>query len=151
MWRPGFGGRHKIPFRIEPRFGKVEEALSESALRCKLANVLKEDESRLHFTHDACDVWPEPPVVVCASLLPGDRPGLAGESSSDEIHAAAPRSAVEGSEIVGDRRLIQGLVFHPRHESGRCVAVPLNNTHKTGSTGDGELESESDAFVAGAE
>jgi len=37
-----------------------------------------------------------------------------------------------------DRGRIQGLVFHPCHEDGRCEAVPLTETHQTCS-GDGEL------------
>jgi hypothetical protein len=37
--------------------------------------------------------------------------------------------------------LIQGLVFHPRHESGRCVGVPLE-VHHGFASGIGDSESE---------
>jgi hypothetical protein len=46
--------------------------------------------------------------------------------------------------------LIQGLVCHPRHEYGRCVAVPLNVNHGDGGDS-GESEGEIEAAVPGAE
>jgi hypothetical protein len=75
---------------------------------------------------------------------------LAGEAGSDEIHAATPRAAVEGGEVVPDRSLIQGLVFHPGHEDGRCVGIPFNVSH--GAAGDsGESEGEFESAVAAAQ
>ena len=66
------------------------------------------------------------------------------------MNATAPRSTVEGSEIVPDSRLIQGLVCHPRHESGRCVTFPLNESHGLIS-GFGDVQAEIEAGIAGAE
>jgi hypothetical protein len=51
--------------------------------------------------------------------------GLAWVSGRDDIHLAAPSSAVEGGKIRPDRRPIQGRIIHPRHESGCGVCVPL--------------------------
>ena len=47
------------------------------------------------------------------------------------MNSTTPRSAVEGSKVAPDRRLTQGLVRHPRHESGRSVAFPLDETNSS--------------------
>jgi hypothetical protein len=39
-----------------------------------------------------------------------------------------------------NRSWLQGLVFHPRHENGRSVGVPLDVTHNP-SAGDCEQDS----------
>jgi hypothetical protein len=66
------------------------------------------------------------------------------------MNAAAERLTVEGSQIVPDSRLTQGLVCHPRHESGRSVTFPLNESHSSvGWLGD--VEPEVEAGIAGAE
>lgn len=69
------------------------------------------------------------------------------ETGSDDIHPAMPRATVEGGDVIPDRRLIQVRFFHPRHEDGRCVGVPLNTSH--GSYVDaGESESELESSVS---
>ena len=75
---------------------------------------------------------------------------LARIASSDDVHRAAPRAAVEGGNVVPDRRRIQGRVFHPRHEDGRGVGVPLDMTHSAIS-GACEVQSEVEPAGAGAE
>lgn len=65
------------------------------------------------------------------------------------MNAAAPSSRVEGSQIVPDRRLTQGLVFHPRHESGRRMAFPLDESHSSIS-GLGDVKAEVESTVASA-
>lgn len=45
------------------------------------------------------------------------------------MNLAAPRPAVEGSEIVPDRSRSQGRVRHPRHEDGRGESVSLDMAH----------------------
>jgi hypothetical protein len=92
---------------------------------------------------------PEPPFVGDAEPLPGVGGRLAGEAGSDEIHSAAPRVAVEGREVVPDRSRIQGLVFHPRHEGGRCEGFPLDVTHSAVGVSEGEPESELEPAGAG--
>lgn len=70
---------------------------------------------------------------------------MAREARSDAIHDATPRLAIEGREIVPDRRAIQGRVVHPRHESSRCVGFPLDVTDNAmlsaGCDSDSELKS----------
>ena len=93
---------------------------------------------------------PEVARIVGAPAPSGDAEWLARIARTDEIHRAAPRAAVEAGKIVPDRRLIQGLVFHPRHEDGRGEGVPLDVTHSTVS-GFGQRKSEVEAAGAGAE
>ncbi len=45
------------------------------------------------------------------------------------MNLATPRAAVEGGNIIPDRRLIQGFVFHPRHEGGCREGFPLDVTN----------------------
>jgi hypothetical protein len=103
-----------------------------------------------HFIKDAGDVVPEPSLVFDAFALAGDAEGLAWKTGSDERYSSSPRSAVEGDKVVPDRCRSQGRLFHPRHESGRCVGFPLNETHSSGS-GTGEVDSELKSSDAGAE
>jgi hypothetical protein len=89
-------------------------------------------------------------VIVKAFALPGAGEGLAGEAGSDEVHASNERFRVECVEVRPDRSLIQGLVCHPRHEYGRCVAVPLNVSHGDGGDS-GESEGELEPGVSAAQ
>lgn len=66
------------------------------------------------------------------------------------MYSVAPWVAVEGVEVVPDRCLIQGLVFHPCHESGRRVTVPFNVSHGS-YVESGESQSEFEAAVSRAE
>ncbi len=143
------GRGEQTPFRIEPEVGKVTEDESQ-AVSDDSSHVLQEDVLGSHFTDDAGDVRPEPSFIAHPPLPASCAERLAGESGSDEIHRSTPRCAVEGAEIVPDRRWIQGLVFHPRHEDGRCVGVPLNVSH--GDCGNsGNAEPKLEASVARAE
>ena len=104
-------------------------------------DVFEEAERRSAFADNAGDVRPEMPWVFVAELPTGNAERLARIATMDDIHRAAPRLAVEGGNIVPDRRAIQGRVFHPRHEGGRSVGVPLDVTHSA-VPGDGEMEAE---------
>jgi hypothetical protein len=102
------------------------------------------------FVDDSGDLGPEVAGIGVAAAFPGVAEGLAGIAGRDEMNAAAERSTVEGSQIVPDSRLTQGLVCHPRHESGRSVTFPLNESHSSvGWLGD--VEPEVEAGIAGAE
>lgn len=145
MGCPDLGCAETIPFRREPDRGQVFHNLLEggSAVDAEESgDVLDEEKSRPNCADNSDDFWPEPPLVIGAAAPAGGAGRLAGEAGRDEIHSAAPRSAVEGREIVPDRSPIQGLVFHPRHESGRCVGVPLAVTHGAVGVSEGEVESE---------
>lgn len=94
-------------------------------------DVFGEDGGWPHFADDPFDLGPEVPGIVLAAPPSGKAERLARITGSEDMNAVAPRSAVEGSQIVPDRRAIHGLVFHPGHESGRSVGFPLDETHSS--------------------
>ena len=113
-------------------------------------DVLAEDPLNAELERDPADFRPEVAGVVGASLAAGGRKGLARITGSEEMNAAAPWAAIEGSNIVPDRSVIQGLVAHPRHESGRGSSFPLDKTNSAIS-GLGDVEPEFEPANAGAE
>ena len=102
------------------------------------------------FVDDASDLGPEVPGVLLPCPVAGEAEGLAGIAGRDEMNSATPRSAVEGSKVVPDRRCSQGLVFHPAHESGRRMAFPLDESHSS-IVGLGDVQAEIEAGISGAE
>ncbi len=115
-----------------------------------MGDILEEDEGRLDLADDAGDMRPEMTRVVRATAFSRDRERLARIARSDDVHRAAPRAAVEGSNVVPDNSLIQGRVFHPRHESGCGEGFPFDMAHRTIS-GDGDGEPEVETTCAGTE
>jgi hypothetical protein len=89
-----------------------------------MGDILEEHEGRLDLTDDAGDVRPEVARVVSAPAFACNRERLARIARSDDVHRAAPWLAIETGNVVPDRRVIQGRVFHPRHESG-CGVVSV--------------------------
>ena len=130
----------RTPLRIEPEGGKVPEHGVESQGKVPW-HVLEEDQRRRGLLDDSPDVRPEVARVGFAPSVSGDAERLARVAGRDEIHSAAPRAAVEGREIVPDRRLIQGRVFHPGHEDGRGEGFPLDVAHTAVAVSEGESES----------
>ncbi len=116
-------------------FGKSETQM--------MSDIFEEHDRGGAFPDDPGDMRPEMARISFAETASGNREWLARVACSEDIHDAAPWSAVEGGNVVPDRCRIQGLVFHPRHESGRCVGFPLDVTHSPVSgTGDVEAEVE---------
>lgn len=113
-------------------------------------DIFEEHPSGTDLSHDAGDFGPKVAGIGFAATVSGLAEGLAGITGRDDMNAAAPRSAVEGSQIVPDRRRSQGLVCHPRHESGRRMSFPLDVTHSAIS-GLGDVQAEVESAVAGAE
>ena len=106
-----------------------------------MGDILEEHEGWLDLADDAGDVRPEVAWVVGTPALARDRERLARIACSDDVHRAAPRSAVKGGNIVPDNSLIQRRVFHPRHESGCGEGFPFDIAHSTISgDGDGKPE-----------
>lgn len=149
------------PFRNPPAVGQFSHdagggALAELAFGLvhnggigtnDACDVLQKDESRTAIGSDADDFVEQPAALAIEpGAAAGDADVLARESRNDAIHDATPASAVEGRDIVPDRCLIQGRTRHPRHESGRCVGVPLNVTH-TAIVDAKQIESGAHAFV----
>jgi hypothetical protein len=140
------GRCEQTPFRIEPELGKVTEDMGKSCSNNSW-DVLQEEVLGCHVAHDLCDFRPKPAFVVSAQLLPSKAERLAGEAGSDEIHSATPCRTVERAEVRPDRSLIQLRLCHPRHESGRCVGIPLNVSHGSGDSSQSEFK----ASVSAAE
>lgn len=122
-----FERREQARFDAVAQFAKVCEDLGGSQGEMSL-DVLEEAPLRPDLIDDAPDVRPEVARIVDAAPLAGEGERLARISSRDEMNLSAPRPAVEGDNIVPDRRAIQRLVFHPRHESGRSEDLPLDVT-----------------------
>ncbi len=115
-----------------------------------MGDILEEDEGWLDLSNNPRDMRPEVAGVVRAPALARDGERLARIARSDDVHRAAPRAAIEGGNVVPDRRAIQGRVFHPRHESGCGEGFPFDMAHSSIS-GQGDGEPEVDATGAGAE
>jgi len=115
-----------------------------------MGDVFEEREGRRDLADDAGDMRPKVPRILGAEPSARDRERLARIARSDDVHRAAPRAAVEGSNIVPDNSLIQGRVFHPRHESGCGEGFPFDMAHSTIS-GECDGEPEVEPARAGAE
>lgn len=123
-------------------FGKSEAEM--------MGDIFEEYDGGIAFADDARDMGPQVARIISAEAPPGDREWLARVTRSEDIHDAAPWSAVEGGNVVPDRCRIQDLVFHPRHESGCCIGFPLDVTHSPVS-GTGDVEAEVEPACTGAQ
>jgi hypothetical protein len=137
--------RRKAVAHADQSSGDFGEAEAEM-----MGDVLEEHEGRLDLADDAGDMGPEVAQVVRAPTLARDGERLARIARSDDVHRAAPWATVEGGNVVPDNSLIQGRVFHPRHESGCGVGFPFDMAHSTIS-GEGDGEPEVEPARAGAE
>jgi hypothetical protein len=137
--------RRKAIAHADQSSGDFGEAEAEM-----IGDVLEEHEGRLDLADDPRDMRPEVARIVRAPALARDGERLARIARSDDVHRAAPWAAVEGGNVLPDRCAIQGRVFHPRHEDGRGVGVPLDMTHSAIS-GECEVQPEVESAGAGAE
>jgi hypothetical protein len=113
-------------------------------------NVLEETPFGIKLPNDAADVGPEVAWIVFASPVTGKAERLTGISASEDMNLSAPWASVEGGNVTPERRLIQGLVFHPCHESGCREGFPLDVTNSS-ITELGNMEAEFEPSDAGAE
>ena len=158
-------GKDEQPFALVGRadFRRREEACRKAVAHADqsagdfgeaeaemMGDILEKDEGWLDLPDDPGNMRPEMARVVGAPALACDRERLARIARSDDVHRATPRAAVEGSKVVPDNSLIQGRVFHPRHESGCGEGFPFDMAHSTIS-GDGDGEPEVETTCAGAE
>lgn len=115
-----------------------------------MGDVFEENERRFDLADDPGHVRPEMAGILGTETLPREGERLARVSRREDVHRTAPWAAVEGGNVVPDRRVIQGRIFHPRHEKGRGVGFPFDMAHSSIS-GHGEGKSEVDASGSGAE
>jgi hypothetical protein len=66
------------------------------------------------------------------------------------MNAATPWPAIKGFKVIPDRCLIQGRVAHPRHESGRSMGFPLDETNSSIS-GLCDMQAKIQTAISGAE
>jgi hypothetical protein len=111
-------------------------------------DVFAEDAPGFDLINDAADLWPLPPGIIDAKLLAGPRVGLAWVSGSEAMNLATPRFAVEGVNVIPDRRWSQEPSSHIccQRRSGRCFAL---NVTDCAISGDSEPESELDSSISG--
>lgn len=122
----GCSNRH--PVRIEPEIGQIPENDGQSASGNKGRHIFQEDDPRSHFANAIPNIWPDPPFVLGALAFPRRAPWLTGETGSDEIHASTPAAAVEGEQVVPDRRRSQRAVCHTRDQPRGGKGFPLHVT-----------------------
>jgi hypothetical protein len=82
--------------------------------------------------------------------LAGSTPRLAREARSDEIHASAHASAIEGGNIIPDSCLSQGTFRHARDQNAGGIGFPLHDNDGL-IAGQDELKAKLDASATGAE
>lgn len=148
MGRADVGRSKHVPFRSAPERGQVGEHGIKPARGKQPWDVLQEDVTRSNVAKDPDDVRPDPPLVLDAAPLAGGAVRLAGETGSDEIHAATPRATVEGGDVRPDRRRIQLPVFHARRQHGSGIGFPLHVTDGAMS-GHRKADSEVEAAAPG--
>jgi len=106
-----------------------------------MGDVLEEDEGRFDFADDAGDMRPEMTRVVRAPALACDRKRLARIARCQKIHRAAPRAAVEGSNVVPNWCIVEAAVAHSGNKDRCRESVPFNETDGSGGW-KGNLEAE---------
>jgi hypothetical protein len=134
--RSDFGSRYNVPLRIEPCVCQVSKHFAEIVMGNQPWDVLQERVAWSHFPNDADGVRPHVSFVVSGASLASDRERLAGEARRDNIHAATPRLAVEGSHVVpdGERRQVPFFLASSEHLS--AVRVDFNSAHDSVSKQD---------------
>ena len=135
-----FSRREQARFCVIAQTAKAGADLGKSQIDVAF-DVFEEDRSGLHLADDPRDLGPQVAGIVLPAAFAGEAERLAGITGREDMNAAAPCSAVEAAQIVPDRRWLHGLVFHPRHESGRSMGFPLDETHSAiGGLGDGKAK-----------
>ena len=65
-------------------------------------------------------------LAIKARAPPGNADVLAGEARNEQIHASAPRCAVEGKQVRPDRRRIERSRFHKADKLRGSSGFPLH-------------------------
>ena len=140
--------RKQIPFRSEPEFGQRSENVSES-MNNEGRHVFQEDDVGSNLAKDSCDVGPEPALILKSALIACHREGLTGESGSDEMNAATPRSAIEGDKVTPDRRRTKDPFVHSRDQIRGDKGFPLHVADGAVGVAEDEMHGQFEACGAG--
>jgi hypothetical protein len=149
VWRADFSRREQSFRNAEAQIFQLASDLAISEVEM-IGDVFEEDPFGSAFRDDLGNMRPQMPGIVSAKALSGDAERLARIARREAIHDATPLPAIEAGNVIPDRRLIQGRLFHSRHEDGRGVGVPLDVTHSTVS-GLGQHKAQVEPSGAGAE
>lgn len=135
MRRSCLSSAEHAPLRIEPQRGQIPENDVKSAAG-EGGHVLHEDDTWSHFANDSGVLKPKTgsSTFFKSGSFACDADVLTRESSSDAIHDAAPRSAVEGDNIRPDRSVIQSAVLHTRRQYCGGIGFPLHETHRASAS-----------------
>lgn len=131
MRGPNVGRSKADPFRIPPALGQLSEYPGDT--RCNVgawnkqpSDIFEKQPPRAALLHDANGVVPEVSLVVLQSAFAGERVALARDARSNEVHASAEASAVEGSGIRPHRRWSHSAFFHRASQDRGRECFPLN-------------------------
>lgn len=113
-------------------------------------DVLDEHPAGLDLSDDPGDLGPEVAGIVGSPPVAGGRERLAGIAGKEDMNAATPRAAVEGSQVIPDGSLRKRSVFHPRGKRRGGVQVVLDVADGS-IVGLGDMEPEVKTAVAGTE
>jgi hypothetical protein len=105
-------------------------------------DILENNDCWVTLGDDARHVGPQMPRIIVAAAAPRGAERLAGVAGRDEIHDATPRAAVEGGEVVPDRRESQASLFHARDQDRGGMGFPLHETHGAVAGPEGESDAE---------
>lgn len=147
--RTRFERREQASFDREPHLLKVCNDGVSTEVDVSF-DVLEETPFRVAFHDDPSNLRPEVARIILALPVPREGKWLTRITASDEMNLAAPWPAVEGGNIVPDRRVIQGFVRHPCHEGGCRIGFPLDVTNSAIS-GFCDMDAELQSANAGAE
>ncbi len=111
-------------------------------------DVFEKDRVRLAFVNDALDVREKVTGIFGTFSLSSIAEWLAGIAGSEEMNAATPRAAVEGSSIAPDRRVVQLSRVHTRRQDCGCKRFDLHSADEA-SVSQSELEGEVQSAGAG--
>ena len=135
------GRRKSDPFRVPPAVGQFSHDAGGGALFERAfgfvhsggggssdgADVLQKEAMRTAIVGDFDDVEEQAgAMAIKAGAAAGNADVLAREARNEEIHASAPRCAVEGEQVRPDRRLIKGSRFHKAGKLRGCRGFPLH-------------------------
>jgi hypothetical protein len=142
----GVGSSEHSPSRIHPQVGQVSEN-SAKPPRSECWRVFHERPFGLSLANDSGHLGPQSrPFAVDSGAASGDADILTGESTANDIDAASPSTASEGSDVSPDWKRVQDSIILALHKYPLTVWVDFDGADgspskqfaakdSTGSTG----------------
>ncbi|HKS26339.1 MAG TPA: hypothetical protein VJS44_00905 [Pyrinomonadaceae bacterium] len=108
-----------------------------------VCNIFEVDVGRFCLSDNSADIRPKVARVVFATLLSSDAVGLAWITRNDAMNSATPRSAIEGSGVCPNRRIIHEALFDARYQLRAGIGFSLHVTDRSSAwncQSDGEVK-----------